>query len=156
MADQTDTPQLEEGLERDTSRALAIALLRAREKVVARFRPLLTSEGMTEQQWRVLRVLGEHDTLDASRLAERTCILAPSLTRIIRSLEAREMISVARDASDGRRLLLSLAPAGQAILDKLGPASRRIYRDIEEQFGAANVQRLLDQLNALSDLPDRS
>ena len=67
----------------DTRRSLPIALLRARETVMHRFRPLLASHDLTEQQWRVIRVLGETSPLDASDVAERACILAPSLTRII-------------------------------------------------------------------------
>ncbi len=61
--------------------ALPMALLRAREAVMARFRPLLDAHGINEQQWRVIRVLAEHPSLDATDLAQRANILAPSLTR---------------------------------------------------------------------------
>ena len=37
--------------------ALPIALLRTREEVMARFRPHLHQYDITEQQWRVIRVL---------------------------------------------------------------------------------------------------
>src|SRR5262245_55114576 len=76
-------------LPRDTRRALPIALLRAREAVMARFRPILAAHDVTEQQWRVIRVLGEESPLDASEVAERACVLAPSLTRIIRALDRK-------------------------------------------------------------------
>ena len=51
----------------DTRRSLPIALLRARETVMHRFRPLLASHDLTEQQWRVIRVLGE--TITAAGVA---------------------------------------------------------------------------------------
>ena len=79
-------------LPRDTRRALPIALLRAREAVMARFRPILQARDVTEQQWRVIRVLGEESPLDASEVADRACVLAPSLTRIIKALEERALI----------------------------------------------------------------
>jgi hypothetical protein len=47
-------------LPRDTRRALPIALLRAREAVMVRFRPILRYHGVTEQQWRVMRVQKAH------------------------------------------------------------------------------------------------
>ena len=56
---------------------------------MARFRPILAARDVTEQQWRVIRVLGEESPLDASEAADRACVLAPSLTRIIKALEDR-------------------------------------------------------------------
>ena len=50
------------------------------------FRPILAKHGFTEQQWRVLRVLGEKGPCDAGKLAREACILAPSLSRIINTL----------------------------------------------------------------------
>ena len=54
-----------------TSRSLPIALLRAREAVMGNFRPMLADFDVTEQQWRVMRVLSEAGRLDASDLAAR-------------------------------------------------------------------------------------
>src|SRR5690606_9244668 len=97
----------------DTRRSLPIALLRAREAVIARFRPILARHGLTEQQWRVLRVLSEmSDAIDASNLASRAFILPPSLTRILKMLDERGFISSARDKIDGRRTLIAIRPAG--------------------------------------------
>ena len=79
---------------------------------MVRFRPILHARDVTEQQWRVLRVLGEESPLDASEVADRACVLAPSLTRIIKALEERALISRQRDSGDGRRISLAIAPAG--------------------------------------------
>ena len=54
---------------RETSRSLPIALLRARDAVMSRFRPMLQERGFTEQQWRVLRVLDEGGPLDPTEIA---------------------------------------------------------------------------------------
>ena len=43
----------------ETKRSLTIGLLRARESLMLSFRPMLAKHKFTEQQWRVLRVLGE-------------------------------------------------------------------------------------------------
>ena len=100
-----------------TSRTLPIALLRAREAVMEHFRPMLQKHGITEQQWRVLRVIREAGETDASELARNACILAPSLSRILKTLEAADLITLRKDPADGRRALMtaSLAGFGRAI-----------------------------------------
>ena len=75
-------------------RSLTIALLRARETVMSHFRPILAAHDVTEQQWRVLRVLAESGTLDVTELADKASLLAPSLTWIIKTLDERGLISL--------------------------------------------------------------
>ena len=139
-------------LPRDTRRSLPIALLRAREAVMARFRPVLQAQDVTEQQWRVIRVLAEQSPLDATELADRACILAPSLTRIIRSLEERGLILRERDQGDGRRILLSLSEKGLEIIYNVSPASRAVYADLEERYGRDRIEALLEMLSDLAAL----
>ncbi len=139
-------------LPRDTRRSLPIALLRAREAVMGRFRPMLAAHDVTEQQWRVIRVLGETSPLDATEVADRACVLAPSLTRIIKALEDRALITRERDASDGRRAMLAIAPAGVALLRDVTPESRAIYAEIEARYGAKQIERLLDMLDELANI----
>ncbi|TWH33680.1 MULTISPECIES: homoprotocatechuate degradation operon regulator HpaR [unclassified Aminobacter] len=139
-------------LPRDTRRSLPIALLRAREAVMARFRPVLQAQDVTEQQWRVIRVLAEQSPLDATELADRACILAPSLTRIIRSLEERGLVLRERDQGDGRRILLSLSDKGLEIIYNVSPASRAVYADLEERYGRDRIEALLEMLSDLAAL----
>ena len=139
-------------LPRDTRRALPIALLRAREAVMARFRPILQARDVTEQQWRVIRVLAEESPLDASEVAERACVLAPSLTRIIKALEERALISRARDAGDGRRICLAIAPAGMALIRDVTPDIQAVYAELEDGYGRDRIEHLLDILGELAEL----
>lgn len=137
---------------RSMRRSLPIALLRAREAVMSHFRPMLARHDVTEQQWRVIRVLDEAGMLDASEVAERAFILAPSLTRMIRSLEERGFISKHKDKSDGRRVLLKLAPAGQAIIRQVLPDNRKIYAALEERYGRERLDVLMEMLDELTSL----
>jgi homoprotocatechuate degradation regulator HpaR len=139
-------------LPRDTRRALPIALLRAREAIMARFRPILHARDVTEQQWRVIRVLGEESPLDASEVADRACVLAPSLTRIIKALEERALISRQRDATDGRRISLAIAPAGMAMIRDVTPAIQAVYAELEQSYGRDRIEHLLDVLDELTEL----
>jgi homoprotocatechuate degradation regulator HpaR len=140
-------------LPRDTRQSLPMALMRAREAVMARFRPLLDAEDINEQQWRVLRVLSEAGRLDASEVADRANILAPSLTRMIRAMANRGLIRRSDDADDRRRVMLELAPPGEDMIAAVSPHSLRVYRALEADFGTERMAALMDLLNRLADLP---
>ncbi|MCC2113546.1 MAG: homoprotocatechuate degradation operon regulator HpaR, partial [Hyphomicrobiales bacterium] len=125
--------------------------LRAREAVMSQFRPILAAHNVTEQQWRVIRVLAETDEIDAGELAERSCILAPSLTRILRALEERGLIARRRDLGDGRRSIVWITPAGLAFIRKVTPESAVIYAELEARYGRDRIERLLDLLTELGE-----
>ncbi|GAB1363580.1 homoprotocatechuate degradation operon regulator HpaR [Rhodobacter sp.] len=133
--------------------ALPMALLRAREAVMARFRPILDAHGINEQQWRVIRVLAEAGSLDATELAARANILAPSLTRMIRTLDERGLLVRGRDADDGRRVILTITPPGRALIEAVTPAATAAYARIDNDFGPVRVAELITLLEALSELP---
>ena len=116
---------------------------------MAHFRPMLAEHDVTEQQWRVLRVLSEQSPLGATEVAERASILGPSLTRIIKTLESRAMIKRETGAADARRVDLSITPAGMDLIFSLQPERRRIYEAIERRHGDEVLEPLLDLLEAL-------
>ena len=146
MSDISDT------LLQETRRSLPIALLRAREAIMQHFRPILAAHNLTEQQWRVMRILAERGREDASELASRALILPPSLSRILDALEQRGLIMRLRDAKDRRRAQLSLSESGHAILRAVSPDSRKVYAMIEDRFGKDRMAALLDLLDVLSEL----
>lgn len=130
----------------ETRRTLPIALLRAREALMERFRPILNAHDVTEQQWRILRILQEGREINATALAERSCVLAPSLTRMLRALVSRGLIETAKDPKDGRRFLISITKEGQNFIARLAPESAAIYAQIEAKLGHARIEQLLDDL----------
>ena len=85
---------------RDDRQSLPIALLRAREAVMQHFRLLHRKGKVTEQQWRVLRVLYLEGEMDAGKLANHSFLLAPSLSRILKDLESAEHIKRRASATD--------------------------------------------------------
>lgn len=133
---------------RQTRRSLPIALLRAREAVMQHFRPMLAAHDLSEQQWRVLRVLEERGEMDATRLAAAASLLGPSLTRMLATLEARGLI-VRRTGADRRKVQVSSTPAAAAIIEEVLPDSRKVYAMIEERFGREKINALLDLLEEL-------
>lgn len=138
------------GSELSSSRkSLPIALLRARETLMERFRPMLHAHDVTEQQWRVLRVLQEVGEIDASELAANACILAPSLSRILKTLDSKGFIKSRKDPDDGRRALIRLTEDGDAFIRRIAPESTAIYARIEEEVGSDHLVNLLAEIDAL-------
>lgn len=147
MSDTTPNPTI-----RATSRSLPIAMLRARENVMAPLRTMLGKGGVTEQQWRVLRVLGEGGEMDPKDIARQACLLNPSLTRIMQILDTKGLINRAPHATDRRRVSVSITVDGIALIEKLTPESNRIFNNLEAKYGRDRMDELLDLLNALSDV----
>ena len=119
----------------ETNRSLPIALLRAREKVMGPIRNMLSNAGVTEQQWRVLRVLDEMGTLDPTEIADRSCLLLPSLTRILQTLQSKQLILREPHPTDRRKQQISISKAGrQLILDNM-EESQQLTTWLEDEFG---------------------
>ena len=131
-------------------------LLKAREAAMARFRPLLRKHGLTEQQWRVLRALSEFDSVDASELAARSFLLAPSLSRILQHLESENLIRRSYDEADQRRLVVKITAAGQRLFDKVAPESESLYNTIESEFGAERLESLYELLAEFYQILDQN
>jgi homoprotocatechuate degradation regulator HpaR len=117
---------------------------------MVRFRPLLAAHRMTEQQWRILRVLAESGPADATQLSARCCILRPSMTLILRTLGQRRLVTRRRNSEDARRLIIAATPKAIALIQKVTPHSNAIYRELESEFGRQRMEDLLDILEELA------
>lgn len=132
-----------------TTRSLPIALIRAREGIMSPIRDMLAETGITEQQWRVLRVLAEYGTLDTTTLAERACLLFPSLTRIVTTMREKGLITQTRDEVDRRRQMINITAQGQQIIDDRLPQAAAIVTGFKTRLGEENYEKLLDLLSLL-------
>ncbi len=133
------------------SKSLPMELLRAREAVMRRFRPGLRGHGVTEQQWRILRALAHAGPLEVSHLAEATCLLAPSLSRILPELEGRQLISRRQADMDLRRSVISLERKGLRLIATHAPYSEEVYDDIAATFGPERLTQLFTLLRELEE-----
>src|SRR3954452_2213105 len=134
---------------RDFSRSLPMSLLRAREAVMRQFRPSLRHHGLTEQQWRILRALTAVDTIEVTELARVAFLLGPSLSRILRDLEARHLIERRTPEADLRRGVVSISAKGLKLIEAVAPTSETIYAAITKIYGARKLSQLQDMLDTL-------
>ncbi|MGY3697001.1 homoprotocatechuate degradation regulator HpaR [Bradyrhizobium sp. USDA 3240] len=134
---------------REFSRSLPMSLLRAREAVMRQFRPSLRNHGLTEQQWRILRALTAVDEIEVTELARVAFLLGPSLSRILRDLEARALIERKAAENDGRRAVVSISAKGLKLIEAVAPTSEAIYAEITRRYGARRLAELHEMLGVL-------
>ena len=125
-------------------------MIRAKESVIAPLRPILREYNITEPQWRVMRVIDDRAATDATGIAEVGLLRAPSVTRILKELEERGLIVREIDPRDRRRTLVALSAEGSEIVTATSQIMMRIMRDYSDRFGAERLERLADELRALS------
>ena len=133
-------------------RNLPRLLLQAREAVMAHTRPSLREHGLSDQQWRVLRVLGEHGTVETGRVAREAYILGPSLTGVLARMERDGLIQRERDPADQRRTVVEATAKGRKMVARLSDTIETHYQWLEKSLGKqklAQLYELLDQLIAL-------
>ena len=136
-------------------RNLPRLLLQARESVMGHTRPSLRAHGLSDQQWRVLRVLGEHahdSGVETGRVAKEAFLLGPSLTGVLTRMERDGLIERQRCPQDARRTVVRATALGLAKVQALSRSIESHYAWMEGQLGKTVLQdlyALLDQVIAL-------
>ena len=126
-------------------------MLRARETVMVPIRVMLNQSGISEQKWRVIRVLEEAGPMEQTALAQATCLLLPSLTRILKAMEGEGLAVRRADTSDRRKSIVSGTEKGRALLARHADDSAAIFAALEARYGAEKLETLLDLLEELSN-----
>lgn len=123
-------------------RQVCFALAIANRSVLAVYRPLLEPLGLTHPQYLVMLALWEESPMSVKAIAEAIELDSPTLSPLLKRLEAAGFITRRRDRRDERTLLIDLTDAGRAL------------RREAEQIPPAVVQRLGVSLADLEELRD--
>lgn len=135
-----------------THRNLPRLLLQAREGVMAHLRPDLRAHGLSDQQWRVLRVLGEYGTMETGRIAREAFILGPSLTGVLARMERDGLIRREHDPSDRRRTVVEATARGRRLVDTISQTVLAHYQWMEKALGKIKLEQLYGLLDELIEL----
>jgi homoprotocatechuate degradation regulator HpaR len=130
-------------------RNLPQLLLQSREVLMARFRPILNEQGVTEQQWRILRALLLEDGLEPRQLCEQCLISSPSITGVLARMEEAGWIDRERMGHDQRRVKVTLTAQAQALGVRMTPAVEHQYAELEALVGVQALQQVYDALDTL-------
>lgn len=138
-------------------RNLPLLLQQARERVISRFRPLLNAQRITEQQWRIVRLLLESGPLEPRQIGEACNISSPSLAGVLARMQNMGLIDRQRFDNDQRRVRVSLNARSRTLAERLAPRIEAVYAGIEARVGVEFTRRLyamLDELVATLDAED--
>jgi homoprotocatechuate degradation regulator HpaR len=134
-------------------RNLPRLLLEAREAVMAHTRPSLRLHGLSDQQWRVLRVLGEHaeeaSGVETGRVAREAYLLGPSLTGVLTRMERDGLIARERCPQDARRTVVRATPEGLAKVQALSQTIEAHYAWMEQELGKTKLKALYELLDGV-------
>jgi homoprotocatechuate degradation regulator HpaR len=130
-------------------------LLESREALMSRFRPVLNQHGVTEQQWRILRVLLDEDGLEPRQLCVRCLISSPSIAGVLMRMEEAGWIQRERMEHDQRRVKVTVTAATKKLGKSIAPIIEREYLALEKQVGVKQLQQVYDAIDTLLHNLDR-
>lgn len=132
-----------------THRNLPLLLLLAREGVIGLFRPILHAHGLTEQQWRIVRVLVEFGALEPHQIARLCALSSPSLAGILARMQEQGLIARAGVAHDKRRQVVSATARSRRLAARLAPEIEATYRGLEQRVGEDDLHAVYRALDGL-------
>jgi homoprotocatechuate degradation regulator HpaR len=125
-------------------------LYRALDTVMPSFRKIFRDFNLTEQQWRVLRVLWEGDLITIQQLAEVTLIPAPSLVGIVDRLERDGLVARQRSTTDRRKVNVVVTVAGAELEERIMPRVASAYVELKQSVDAETWSQVLVGLQRIA------
>jgi DNA-binding MarR family transcriptional regulator len=97
----------------------------------------------------LLRMLHHKGPCTMSQLAERHAVALPTMSRMIRTMEEKEWVSVKRSSNDRRLVYVEIAPTGKEIMDHVAELITRRMELLVEQLSPDEIDQLESGLNVL-------
>lgn len=111
------------------------------------YRDLLKDLGITYPQYLVLLVLWERDGLTVGEISERVFLDSPTLTPLLKRLEAAGLLTRTRSAQDERQVLIALTEEGRGMQQRAAHLPQCIADASETDM--SEIIELRDRLLAL-------
>ena len=111
--------------------------------------------GLTIGQWRVLAKLGEAEQMKARDVVTETLMDKSRVSRVVRQLEERHLLTRTRDEDDQRGFHMSLTPAGRDIYRAIVPKALDWETGLLEGLDLAEYRDLLRIIEKLERQLDR-
>jgi len=131
-------------------------LHRTLDTVIPLYRKVFKEHGITEQQWRILRVLWEINECTSAELAKKTLLPSPSMVGIIDRMSAKNLVSRNRSEEDRRIVNVSLTDNGRTLQDKLMPQVDAIYEQMMSRCDDEAWQVMINTMQTIIDTNPKS
>ena len=134
------------------SQEATVALLRTAHLLRRRMEEVVGSEGITSQQYNVLRILrGAKGPLPTMEIAARMIEPACGITRLIATLESGGYVRREQWPGDRRQVLCQITPEGLRLLDRLDGAVNTLDEIAARALTEKETGTLLDLLAAVRE-----
>ena len=130
--------------------SLPMILNRALDATMPDYRELFARFELTEQQWRVLRVLWSAGKVTSVELSTRTLLPAPSLVGILDRLEKKGLVSRVRSVEDRRAIFVIATAKGRALEAKVTPLVSEIDQELRARVTPEEWQMMERVLQKIS------
>jgi len=137
-------------------KSLPMMLHRTLDTVIPLYRKVFKEHGITEQQWRILRVLWEINECTSAELAKKTLLPSPSMVGIIDRMSAKNLVSRNRSEQDRRIVHASLTDKGRTLQDKLMPQVDAIYEQMMSRCDDEAWQVMINTMQTIIDTNPKS
>lgn len=107
--------------------------------------------GVKPTDLRILVMLGAHQPISVNEVSRRTHIDKAWISRSLRTLMRRRLITKTAHPSDNRASLLSLTRQGEALLSEIAPVAQEYQRQLLQGQRARDVERVLDLLSTRAE-----
>ncbi|WP_026882592.1 MarR family winged helix-turn-helix transcriptional regulator [Clostridium akagii] len=97
---------------------LCFALYACSREITKHYKPELDKLGITYTQYVTLMVLWEKDNITVKELGSKLHLDSGTLTPLLKKLEAKGIVTRARDSQDERNVYVSLTESGVILKDK--------------------------------------
>jgi DNA-binding MarR family transcriptional regulator len=148
MSKRIDVPFSTTLLVRDT--CLCLFVQRAARRLARRFDDALRPVGLTNGQFSLLMSLNRPTPAGMGSVAGLLGMDRTTLTAALKPLERRGLLQIAPDPDDRRGRLLTLTPAGLAMLADAVPIWEATHTEVERGLGDLDPARLRAALDALA------
>lgn len=106
--------------------------------------------GLDIPRWRVLMTLRNRETMSVSEIADHAIVKLPTMTKIVKRMQADDLVQCRQSAADGRVTEVSLTPEGVVAGRKAWEAANRIYERAFEDLSRKDVSTLNKLLRTIT------
>ena len=124
-------------------------LRRAARTMTRLYDAAIAPTGLKATQLPILVGLGSAGELPVTALADALALDRTTLTRNLKVLEKRALVSVVEDDGDARVRLVSLTAEGEGVLSGALASWKGMQESVEAQFGGDRLRALYGELDAL-------
>ena len=151
-----DRPDLQLGsMDYDFSKQIGYLLRRAYQRHLAIFQAKASDSQLTSVQFSTLCALQDNGPQSQGELVRMTNVDQATIRGIVSRLKKRGLIALSVDAKDARKVIYTLTPAGEALLQSMIPVAQLISEATMENLNSVERTALLFTLRRMLGAVDQ-